>query len=58
MAWFVLCVFAAMVTPSDALSMLMLMVPMWGLYELGILMVQYSAPPEPVPDPADELIEV
>jgi len=58
-AWFVLCVFAAMVTPSDALSMLMLMIPMWGLYELGILMVQYSAPtPEEVPDTADELIEV
>jgi sec-independent protein translocase protein TatC len=58
-AWFILCVFAAMVTPSDALSMLMLMIPMWGLYELGILMVQYSAPPpEPVPDPSEELIEV
>jgi sec-independent protein translocase protein TatC len=58
-AWFVLCVFAAMVTPSDALSMLMLMIPMWGLYELGILMVQYSAPPpEEVPDPSEELIEV
>jgi sec-independent protein translocase protein TatC len=58
-AWFVLCIFAAMVTPSDALSMLMLMIPMWGLYELGIVMVQYSAPPpEAVPDPADELIEV
>jgi sec-independent protein translocase protein TatC len=58
-AWFILCVFAAMVTPSDALSMLMLMIPMWGLYELGILMVKYSAPPpEEVPDPSDELIEV
>jgi sec-independent protein translocase protein TatC len=59
-AWFILCVFAAMVTPSDALSMLMLMIPMWGLYELGILMVQYSAPPrqEEVPDPSEELIEV
>ena len=58
-AWFVLCVFAAMVTPSDALSMLMLMIPMWGLYELGIIMVQYSAPPpSEVPDPSEELIEV
>jgi sec-independent protein translocase protein TatC len=58
-AWFVLCVFAAMVTPSDALSMLMLMIPMWGLYELGILLVLYSGgPPEPVPDPSEELIEV
>jgi sec-independent protein translocase protein TatC len=58
-AYFVLCIFAAMVTPSDALSMLLLMIPMWGLYELGILMVKYSAPPpEPVPDSADELIEV
>jgi sec-independent protein translocase protein TatC len=58
-AWFILCVFAAMVTPSDALSMLMLMLPMWGLYELGILMVQYSAPPpSEVPDPSEELIEV
>jgi sec-independent protein translocase protein TatC len=58
-AWFILCVFAAMVTPSDALSMLMLMIPMWGLYELGIIMVQYSAPPpSEVPDPSEELIEV
>jgi sec-independent protein translocase protein TatC len=58
-AWFVLCVFAAMVTPSDALSMLLLMIPMWGLYELGILMVQFSAPaPEEAPDPSEELIEV
>jgi sec-independent protein translocase protein TatC len=57
-AWFILCVFAAMVTPSDALSMLMLMIPMWGLYELGILMVQFSPQPEPEPDPSEELIEV
>jgi hypothetical protein len=35
------------------------MIPMWALYELGILMVQFSAPAsEPEPDPAEELIEV
>jgi hypothetical protein len=32
---------------------------MWGLYELGILMVQYSAPAtEDVPDTSEELIAV
>ena len=45
MAWFVLAIFAAIVTPVDAISMLMLWLPMCGLYELGILMVQYTAKP-------------
>jgi sec-independent protein translocase protein TatC len=59
MAWFLMAVFAAVITPVDALSMILLWIPMCGLYELGILMVQYSAPPpEPVPDPSEELIEV
>jgi sec-independent protein translocase protein TatC len=59
-AYFILAIFAGLVTPSDALSMLMLMIPMWGLYELGVLLVQYSAPPpqEEVPDTSEELIEV
>jgi sec-independent protein translocase protein TatC len=50
-AWFVIAIFAAIVTPSDPWSMILLMIPMWGLYELGILMVAYSAPP---PEPAEE----
>jgi sec-independent protein translocase protein TatC len=45
MAWFVLAIFAAIVTPVDAISMLMLWIPMCGLYELGILLVQYTAKP-------------
>ena len=58
-AWFIIAIFAAIVTPSDPWSMILLMIPMWGLYEMGILMVQYTAsPPEEVPDPSEELIEV
>jgi sec-independent protein translocase protein TatC len=58
-AWFAMAAFAAFITPIDALSMLLLWIPMCALYELGILMVQYSAPPpEPVPDTSEELIEV
>jgi sec-independent protein translocase protein TatC len=59
-AYFILAIFAGLVTPSDALSMLLLMIPMWGLYELGILMVKFSVgpPQEEVPDPSEELIEV
>jgi sec-independent protein translocase protein TatC len=59
MAWFVMGIFAAICTPSDALSMLLLMVPMWGLYELGILMVRYTAPAATEePSPSEELVEV
>jgi sec-independent protein translocase protein TatC len=37
-AWFVMAIFAAIITPSvDAMSMLFLWVPMGALYELGIL---------------------
>jgi sec-independent protein translocase protein TatC len=58
-AWFAMAAFAAFITPIDALSMLLLWIPMCGLYELGILMVSYSAPPpEPVSDTAEELVEV
>ncbi len=42
-AWFGMAIFAAIITPIDALSMIMLWIPMCGLYELGIWMVQYSA---------------
>ncbi|HKD78023.1 MAG TPA: twin-arginine translocase subunit TatC, partial [Ktedonobacterales bacterium] len=38
-AWFVMAIFAAVITPSvDALSMIFLWVPMGALYELGILL--------------------
>jgi sec-independent protein translocase protein TatC len=58
-AWFAMAAFAAFITPIDALSMLLLWIPMCGLYELGILMVSYSAPaPEPASDTAEELVEV
>jgi sec-independent protein translocase protein TatC len=54
-AWFAMAVFAAIFTPADALSMLMMLVPMIGLYELGILMVSYSAgPPEEMQDISEE----
>jgi sec-independent protein translocase protein TatC len=60
MAWFVMAIFSAIFTPADALSMLMMWVPMVGLYELGIVMVQYSARPseEEMESTPDELVEV
>ena len=57
-AWFAMAVFAAAVTPIDALSMLLMWVPMCGLYEIGILMVQYLAKPEPEMEESEELVEV
>ena len=57
-SWFVLAIIAAIVTPVDAFSMIALWVVMVALYELGILMVQYSAQTEPEPEPSEELIEV
>jgi sec-independent protein translocase protein TatC len=57
-AWFAMAVFAAAVTPIDALSMLLMWVPMCGLYEIGIVMVQYLAKPEPEMEESEELVEV
>src|SRR5262249_52360341 len=63
MAWFVMAVFAAVITPStDAFSMLFLWVPMSLLFELGIVMIRYmpqvkSELGEDAPEP-DELVEV
>jgi sec-independent protein translocase protein TatC len=57
-SWFVLAIVAAIVTPVDAFSMIALWVVMVLLYELGILMVKYSAQAEPETEPADELVEV
>jgi sec-independent protein translocase protein TatC len=49
-AWFVMAIFAALVTPSpDVLSMLLLWLPMSLLYELGILLCRMQ-PPRPVLD--------
>src|SRR5262245_15729769 len=58
-AWFAMAVFAAAVTPIDALSMLLMWVPMCGLYELGIIAVQYLVKPEPTEvEESEELVEV
>lgn len=60
-AWFAMAIFSAIFTPADVLSMLLMWIPMVGLYELGILMVQYSArasEDEGAPSEADELVEV
>jgi len=60
-AWFAMAFFAAIITPIDWLSMIALWIPMCGLYELGILMVQYSAKSSEmdmdVPEP-EEMVEV
>jgi sec-independent protein translocase protein TatC len=65
LAWFAMAAFAAIITPVDAISMLLLWIPMCALYELGILMVQYTAAPPESPfgedaeAPApDEMVEV
>jgi sec-independent protein translocase protein TatC len=62
LAWFVMAVFAAVITPStDAVSMLFLWVPMSALYELGILLAHMSPrPPDldiDVPE-SEEMVEV
>lgn len=61
MAWFAMAAFAGLITPVDALSMIMLWVPMCLLYELGILLVLYTArEPEfgdEVPEP-DQMVGV
>ncbi len=60
-AWFIMAVFAAFITPSpDAVSMLLLTVPMCLLYELGIYMIKMSPVSEFGEEPAtsDELVEV
>jgi sec-independent protein translocase protein TatC len=60
-AWFAMAFFAAIITPIDALSMILLWVPMCALYELGIWLVQYSAKSSEsdtdVPEP-EEMVEV
>ena len=55
-AWFAMAAIAAVITPVDALSMILLWVPMCGLYELGILMVRYgTTPPEMEPALSEEI---
>jgi sec-independent protein translocase protein TatC len=62
MAWFLMAIFSAVITPSvDAVSMLFLWLPLGLLYELGIFMCWLSPrPPDldiDVPD-SEEMIEV
>ena len=61
-AWFVLAVFAAVITPTvDALSMMFLWVPMCFLYELGIILCAFQpkTPFEDVETPeSHEMVEV
>jgi sec-independent protein translocase protein TatC len=54
-AWFGMSIFAAIFTPADALSMLMMLIPMIGLYELGIVLVSHIPRPErEVPEMSEE----
>jgi sec-independent protein translocase protein TatC len=60
-AWFAMAAFSALFAPADALSMILMLIPMVGLYELGIVMVGYStkaSEDEITPSDADELVEV
>ena len=59
LAWFLLAVFAAVITPSvDAYSMFLLWLPLGMLYELGIALCRLSpvppdGPAEDWPEPAE-----
>jgi len=44
-------VVAAVVTPPDVLSQLLLAIPMWVLYELGIFAARFVKPPQQQDDP-------
>ena len=61
-AWFLMAVFAAVITPStDALSMLFLWVPMSLLFELGILLIKMQPQPPSLDSEepeSQELVEV
>jgi len=60
-AYFAMCVFAAIITPSpDAITMLMLAVPMCLLYELGIVLIKFQPKSEfeDQESETDELVEV
>ena len=61
MAIFVLAVVACLLAVApDAFSMMSLAIPMWGLYELGIILCRFAPRPRPVmeePDP-EEMVEV
>ena len=60
-AWFVMAIFAAVVTPTDAFSMLFLWIPMSLLYELGIILCRMQ-PPRSLLDTdlpeSEEMVEV
>jgi sec-independent protein translocase protein TatC len=58
MAMFVLAIFSAVITPSpDAVTMLYLFVPMFGLYLLGVGICWYF-PPQPLDDDDDGGAEI
>ncbi len=64
-AWFLMAVFAAVILPTpDAISMILMWLPMGALYELGILLCVYQGEPEPLlgnwdtEEQSHELIEV
>jgi sec-independent protein translocase protein TatC len=61
-AWFLMAILAAFITPTpDALTMILMWLPMCLLYELGIFMCWWSGPRKPfdvdVPEP-EEMVEV
>jgi sec-independent protein translocase protein TatC len=56
-AWFVMAVFAAVVTPTDAFSMIFLWIPMSLLYELGILLCRLQPPRSALDDELPEAEE-
>jgi sec-independent protein translocase protein TatC len=62
MFWFLMAIFAAVITPStDAVTMLLLWVPMSLLFELGIILIRLSPRPpgvEAEESESEELVEV
>jgi sec-independent protein translocase protein TatC len=45
---------AAVITPPDITSMLLLLIPMVILYELGLVAVRVLVKPKPAPDTAEQ----
>jgi len=59
MAIFVIVFLAALLSVApDPVSIMILAVPMVGLYEFGILLCKMSPRPAPIEEPSEELVEV
>jgi sec-independent protein translocase protein TatC len=51
-------VIAAIVTPPDVISQFMLAVPLWVLYEVGLIVASRVTPRAADPDDADDIDDI